>query len=459
MQGLLTQLEQVLGNSGLLTGNQVRERASSWLDNSPNPALAIMRPACAGELASALKICNEQKVNVVAMGGLTGLVNGANANAEDVGLSLERMNTIIALDPIQKTAVVEAGVPLQVLHEAAADNDCHFAVDLGARGSATIGGMISTNAGGTEVLRFGMMREQILGLEVVLADGRILSSMRPLLKNNTGYDLKQLFIGAEGTLGIVTKALVRLRPRPLTHCCALLAVESYAQVLQLLVYLQQRAGQSLGTFEVMWQSFYDHILANNPSHKAPFSDSFAFSVIVECTGTNTQADQDNFEAMLGEAFEQGLCMDAVIASTLEQQAAIWSIRDDIETLMSALPNGIMFDVSLPLKHIDNYVNELQHALQKQWSDAQVITFGHVGDGNIHLAIALGEHLPAARDKLEQYVYSPLAELNGSISAEHGIGLDKKPYLALNRSSDEITMMQQIKAVFDPNNILNPGKIF
>ncbi|MDM7859402.1 FAD-binding oxidoreductase [Alteromonas sp. ASW11-36] len=459
MQTFLNQLERVLGGSGLLTGEQVRGRASSWLDSSPNQALAIMRPESTEELSAALKVCNQHKVSVVAMGGLTGLVNGAIASTSEVGLSLERMNKIVELDPIQKTAVVEAGVALQVLHEAASVHDCHFAVDLGARGSATIGGMISTNAGGTEVLRFGMMREQVLGLEVVLADGRVMSSMRPLLKNNTGYDLKQLFIGAEGTLGIVTKAMVRLRPRPLTHCCALLAVESFEEVLQLLAFLQQRAGLSLGTFEVMWQSFYDHVLANNKAHKAPFAQSPAFTVIVECTGTNIEADQDSFEAMLGEAFEQGLCIDAVLASTLDQQGAIWAIRDDIETLMSALPNGIMFDVSLPIKHIDSYVEQLKQTLVGRWDEAQVITFGHVGDGNIHLAIALGKHLPAARDALEQYVYTPLEGLSGSISAEHGIGLDKKRYLPLNRSSEEIALMKQIKAVLDPNNILNPGKIF
>jgi len=244
MQALLVNLEAILAGSGLIRGEQVRQRASSWLDSSPNQALAIMRPSTTEELSKALQICNDNHISVVAMGGMTGLVNGAKA------LSLERMNKILELDPIQKTAVVEAGVALQMLHESALEHDCHFAVDLGA-GTTTIGGMVSTNAGRTEVLRFGMMREQILGLEVVLADGKILSSMRPLLKNNTGYDLKQLFIGAEGTLGIVTKALVRLRPKSLTNSCALLAVESYPQVLNLLAHLQQKAGQSLATFEVI----------------------------------------------------------------------------------------------------------------------------------------------------------------------------------------------------------------
>jgi FAD/FMN-containing dehydrogenase len=459
MSELLSKLQQILGDKGLINEEQVRQRATSWLDHSPNQALAIMRPANTEELSAALKVCNESNTNVVAMGGLTGLVNGARASNIEIGLSLERMHKIINLDPIQKTAVVEAGVPLQTLHDAAQEANCHFAVDLGARGTATVGGMISTNAGGTEVLRFGMMREQVLGLEVVLADGRILSSMRPLLKNNTGYDLKQLFIGAEGTLGIVTKALLRLRPKPLTNSCALLAVESYPEVLSLLAYMQQHAGQSLGTFEVMWQSFYDHILANNPSHKAPFSESYPFVVLVECTGTHPNSDQDSFESMLEGAFEQGLCVDAIVTNTLEQQESLWAIRDDIETLMSALTNGIMFDVSLPLKHIDNYVNTLRESLLQQWAEAKVITFGHVGDGNIHLAISLGEHLPEAKLELEGFVYTPLDALNGSISAEHGIGLDKKPYLSLNRSEDEIAMMKQIKTVFDPNHILNPGRFF
>lgn len=459
MQALLTNLEAILGVTGLIRGEQVRQRASSWLDSSPNQALAIMRPSTSEELSKALQICNDNHISVVAMGGMTGLVNGAKAQSNEIGLSLERMNKILELDPTQKTAVVEAGVPLQVLHESALEHDCHFAVDLGARGTATIGGMASTNAGGTEVLRFGMMREQILGLEVVLADGKILSSMRPLLKNNTGYDLKQLFIGAEGTLGIVTKVLVRLRPNPLTNSCALLAVESYPQVLNLLAHLQQKVGQSLGTFEVIWQSFYDHILANNSSHKAPFSQSYPFAVLVECTGNNPDSDQVNFEAMLEGLFEHGLCVDAVVTTTLEQQQSIWAIRDDIETLMSALNNGIMYDVSLPLKHINDYVNVLQQTLLQEWPDAQVITFGHVGDGNIHLAISLGDGLPAHRDALEYHVYSPLAGLAGSISAEHGIGLDKKAFLYVNRSDDEIELMKRIKQVFDPNGILNPGKIF
>jgi FAD/FMN-containing dehydrogenase len=459
VRDFIKQLNDILGVNGLLTGEQVIERATNWLDHSPNQALAILRPATTDELSAALKTCNDAGVSVVAMGGLTGLVNGAKASSSEVGLSLERMNQILELDPIQKIAVVEAGVPLQALHEAAQEQDCHFAVDLGARGSATLGGMISTNAGGTEVLRFGMMREQILGLEVVLADGSVFSSMRPLLKNNTGYDLKQLFIGAEGTLGIVTKALVRLRPMPLTNCCALLAVKAYDDVLRLLAYLQQHAGQSLGTYEVMWQSFYDHIIANNPTHKVPFEQSYPFAVLVECTGTKPQSDQKDFEAMLNEIFELGLCEDAIVTSTVEQQKSLWALRDDIETLMSALENGLMFDISLPLKHINDYVSDLQARLSARWSDAKVITFGHVGDGNIHLAISLGEHLPSAKADLEHEVYSPIEKLEGSISAEHGIGLDKKPYLSLNRSEDEIAIMRKIKAVFDTNNILNPGRVF
>lgn len=393
------------------------------------------------------------------MGGLTGLVSGAKAQPHEIGLSLERMNKVIEIDPTQKTALVESGVALQTLHDIAATEGCHFAVDLGARGTATIGGMISTNAGGTEVLRFGMMREQILGLEAVLADGRIISSLRPLLKNNTGYDLKHLLIGSEGTLGVVTKALVRLQPKPLTTSCAVLGAETYQDVLNILSWLQEKAGSSLTTFEVMWQSFYDHILSNNSSHTRPFVQSYPYTVLIECTGNNPRKDNDNFENLLGNGLTRGVFSDAVIANTLAQRNTIWAIRDDIETLMNALVDGVMFDVSLPLKHIDDYVQALQNKLLTKWPNSKLITFGHVGDGNIHLAISIGEPLAGNSAELERIVYSPLAGLNGSISAEHGIGLDKKPYLSLNRSDTEIALMQQIKTVFDPNNILNPGKIF
>ena len=455
----LNQLRQLLGESGLLLGESVRQRTTSWLDPSPCQAAAIIRPANSNELATALKLCNDNNITVIPLGGKTGLVGAVNIQPEQVGLSLERMNKILTLDPKQKIAIVEAGVPLQVLQQQAMQQDCHFAVDLGARGSATIGGMVSTNAGGTEVLRFGMMREQVLGLEVALADGRIISSMRPLLKNNTGYDLKQLFIGAEGTLGIITKVMLRLRPKPLSNNSALLAVHSYQQVVELLSFMQKRLAHSLACFEVIWENFYSHILENNSTHQIPFSQSYPYSILIETTGSEPELDQQAFLKALESAFESGIVADAMICNNLQQQKSLWAIRDDIDTLMTHLENPQMFDISLPLEHIDNYVRDLINNLKSQYKEAKVITFGHVGDGNIHLAISLGQHLPLAKEWLEQQVYSPLDNLNGSVSAEHGIGLDKKPYLSINRSEDEIAIMRQLKTLFDPKGTLSPGRIF
>lgn len=456
---LLLKLEEAMGPKGLVTGEAVRQRATSWQDSSPCQALAVLRPERSEQVAAALAVCHEHRVQVVPVGGGTGLVGAVRTESEQVALSLERMNRILAIDPQQKTAIVEAGAPLQAVQEQASEHGCHFAVDLGARGSATIGGMVSTNAGGTEVLRFGMMREQVLGLEVVLADGRVLSSMRPLLKNNTGYDLKQLFIGAEGTLGIVTKVLLRLRAKPTSVNTALLAVASYQRVMDLLAFLQERCGQSLACFEVLWESFYQQILEHNPAHRPPFAQPHPYNVLVESTGSSPRQDQEAFQQVLEVAAEQGLIEDAVICNSLEQKKSLWSIRDDIDTLVESLESAQMFDISLPLQHIDSYVCDLTTTLRARYEEANVVTFGHVGDGNIHLAISLGRHLPAEKAWLEQEVYQPLGALGGSVSAEHGIGLDKKAFLHLIRSDDEIEIMRQLKALFDPRGILSPGRIF
>jgi FAD/FMN-containing dehydrogenase len=328
-----------------------------------------------------------------------------------------------------------------------------YPIDIGARGSATIGGNIATNAGGNRVLRFGMTREQVLGLEVVLADGEILSSMNTLLKNNAGYDLKQLFIGSEGTLGIVTRAVLRLRPALSGVATALLAVDSFDAVLGLLPRLTAAAAGGLSSFEVMWGDFWKAVLASG-RHQPPFQEAHPFYVLVEMAGSNAEGA---LERAIEAAWEEGLLASAVIAQSQSQAEAMWAIREDLTGLVSALEPAFGYDISLPQRHMDAYCAELRRRLLEVSPEARLIVFGHLGDCNLHIGIAnTGNRLTHAQS--DSLVYALLAPLRGSVSAEHGIGLDKRPYLGVTRSASEIALMRRLKMLLDPHNLLNPGKV-
>lgn len=459
MQALLEKIHAVVGDAGLLTGEAVRMRPDNWPPTGGCQADAIVRPASTREVSEVLKSCHEENQPVVAHGGLTGLVRGAQARPGEIVLSLERMRKIERVNVLNRTMTVEAGVPLQSVHEAADGAGMLFPLDLGARGSATIGGNIATNAGGNSVIRYGMMRDQVLGLEAVLADGTVISSMNTVIKNNTGYDLKQLFIGSEGTLGIVTRAVLRLRPQMQSGSTALVALNGFEQVAKLLHLMDSDLGGTLSSFEVMWNDFYALITGHNPAHGLPLPDTFPFYVLMEANGSHDDIDRLRFERALEGALESELIVDAVIAQSEQQRNDLWAIRDDIEGLVHALDPPITFDVSLGIADMDGYVLGVRKSISDQIPDARLVVFGHIGDGNIHLVVGAGDLEDTTVELVENLVYAPLEHCGGVISAEHGIGLQKRKYLPISRSAEEIALMKSLKQTLDPKGLLNPGKIF
>lgn len=458
MNSTIEALCEIVGPSGILTGKDVAGRSDSWPPMGECKALAIVRPASTSEVSSVLQFCHANGQSVVTHGGMTGLVGGAKAGPGDIALSLERMNGMEAVDTINRTVSVQAGVALQTVQEAAEDAGLLFPLDLGARGSANIGGVISTNAGGNGVIRYGMMREQLLGLEAVLADGTIISSMKDVIKNNTGYDLKQLFVGSEGTLGVVTRAVLRLRPLPRSQNTALVAIESFAKLAKFLQAMDSALGGTLSAFEVMWNDFYTLIIGDGEKHGKPLDTTHGFYVLLESTGGDEEGDGERFEAALQEAFEEELAVDAVIAQSKQQRNDLWAIRDDVEGMIESLFPPIAFDVSLRIQQMDEYVEEVRARLNSNWDQARMVVFGHLGDGNIHLGIGIGSMAPEDVHAVEEIVYGALQQRQGVISAEHGIGLDKRAYLGHSRSVEEISLMRTLKTALDPRNILNPGKI-
>ena len=452
---IMQSIADIVGPKGMLTGDDVTARPNfSWgLGNCP--ARAIVRPASTEELSRIMALCHEHDQTIIPWGGLTGLVNGITCGPEDIVISLERMNAIEHIDDEAGTMIVQAGAILQNVHERAAEAGWLFAVDFGARGSANIGGMISTNAGGNSVVRYGMMREQVLGLEAVLADGTVISSMNEMLKNNAGYDLKHLFIGSEGSLGIVTRAVLRLRPAPRTVQTAFVALASFGDVAGLLRRLGIEFEGKLSSFEVMWRNYYHYMVEETGKHQAFLPTDYPYYVLLESEGADAGREEEQFMTVLGTLMEEGHIADAVIAQSSQQAAQLWEMRDDVEALIHAFSPAAVFDISLPIREMEAYVNDVEQELKQQFTEARLVSFGHLGDGNIHLGIG------PARDKhaVETIVYERLARVSGSISAEHGIGLEKREFLPHSRSATEIELMKAVKKALDPKNLLNPGKIF
>ena len=460
MASLLETISALLGPDGVLTGAAVRERATSWIDPAPLRALAIVRPRTTAEVAAVLRLCNDAGQPVVVHGGGTNLVHATAVTPHDLVLSLERMTAVSSIDVTNRTISVQAGAPLQRVQEVAAAHDLFFPLDLAARGSATIGGCIAMNAGGVRVLRYGMARELVLGLEAVCADGTVLASMNAMLKNNAGYDLKQLFIGSEGTLGVVTQAVLRLFPTPQTRSTALLGVRTFAQVTALLPLLARELGGALTSFEVMWNAYYRLTTTPPAPTSAPLAQGFAYYVLVEAMGGSEQLDAQRFEAALGHAADADLFEDAVVARSAQQRADLWSVREDSEQIERQFEPTFGFDVSLPIGAMEAYVESIQTAMVQQFGAAmRCWVYGHLGDGNLHINVWSSQLQAADAARVAAIVYAPLAASHGSISAEHGVGLEKKAFLGLCRTREEIDAMRRLKRAFDPRNILNPGKIF
>ena len=449
-------MDALLGPGGVLRGDDVAMRSEDPFRPAPAGADAILRPRDTQQVAAILKAAAQHGVTVVTHGGRTGVSGGVQSAPGEVVVSLERMNRIESVDPVSRTVVAEAGVTIEALQQAAEAAGLYYPVDLGARGTATVGGTISTNAGGNRTLRWGMTRDRVLGLEAVLPDGTVVSSMNKLVKNNTGYDLKQLFIGAEGTLGIVTRAVFRVVPKPVTQDVALVAVPDNAAMLKLLNALQLLP--SLSAFELMYPDFYG-IVTEPEVQPRPLPLGSHGYVLVEAMGYDPQHDHDQFEAVLADMLEQGAASDAVIAQSDAQRAAIWKIRESVEVAVKAIAPLLMFDVSLEVADIDPYVVGLRQTLEATYPGARMIVQGHVGDNNIHLGISVGPDTAAQEHAVDGMVYNALKPFGGSMSAEHGIGTLKNAWLHVSRTPEEMTMMRAIKQTFDPANRLNPRVLF
>ena len=430
-----------------------------WMVKDPaaRPA-ALVRPRSTEEVSTVLRLCDGAGVPVVAQGGRTGLAGGAVPRTGWVILSLERMRAIDAPDAAAGTIVVEAGAVLEAVQQAADRADMLFPLDIGGRGSCTIGGNISTNAGGNRVLRYGMTREMVLGLEAVLADGTVLSSMNHMIKNNTGYDLKQLFIGAEGSLGVVTRAVLKLAPKPLSQQTALCALADYDAVLRLLGLARARLGSTLAAFEVLWPDFY-RCGTDGLGARPPLPHGAGAYVLIETMGSDPDGDARAFEQAIAAAFEDNIIADAVIAASIKERQEIWTIRDSSGEFTRTFWPNVGFDVSLPIGDIGRFIDDCRARLEVAFLGVEAVWFGHAADGNIHIGVRVPGAAPQPEEAIDDIVYACVGDHAGSISAEHGIGLLKKAYLGRSRSPHEIEAMRRLKRALDPRNILNPGKIF
>ncbi len=457
MSDLIETLQNIVDDAGFIDSEDLAGHSAGLRDDRPLKARALIRPKTTEQVSAVLRACNQAGQAVITVGGMTGLVDGHRSGDSDIVMSMQRMNTISEVDTRTRTLEVEAGAILQNVQEKAAQAGLMFALDLGARASCTIGGNIATNAGGVRVLRYGMMRDLLLGVEAVLADGRVISSMFKVLKNNTGYDLRQLFVGSEGTLGVVTRAVLRLHEAPQSIETALLAIPCWQSVMSLLRRFDAALTGRLIAFEVLWQNYYALNTGAYSDVDAPLSDSAGFYVLLDVNISNGDSDKEQLESILMQSLNDGLAVNGILASSESERHKFWQIREIFEPEQRKFGLVYGYDISLPIEAMPEYVDTVSRNLKAKFADAELFSYGHIGDGNLHFTVAPG----AARDHsaIDEIVYQPLRELKGSISAEHGVGIEKKKYLNFTRSQAEIDLMRQLKNMMDPNNILNPGKIF
>lgn len=457
MTDIVTRLTELLGPNAVLAGQQLDAKYSvDYSAENPQPPLAVARPRTTEELAAVMRACSAAAQPVVVQGGLTGLSGGATPRVGEIAVSMERMTGVIEVDPAGMTLTAWAGTPLQAVQQAAEEAGCLFPLDFGARGSCHIGGAISTNAGGNQVLRFGMTRNLVLGLEAVLADGTIVSSMGKMLKNNAGYDLKQLFVGTEGTLGIVSRCVLRLFPLLPSRATALCGLRDFDGVVALLDLSRRRLSSSLSAFEVMWAPYFDYVTGHVDGLDSPFDDRYPLYALIQLEGTEQETDARRLEEALGEALERGIVEDAVIAQSESQREKIWAIRDGIGEITRMLTPYASLDVSLGIDRMPAFLGEIEQALGEALEDVLTLVFGHVGDNNLHLFITTRRHEDL--DAIHGIAYGITGKYAGSVSAEHGIGRLKTAYLRHSRSAAELGVMRALKQALDPQGILNPGRV-
>ncbi|MYN13082.1 FAD-binding protein [Pusillimonas sp. TS35] len=466
-QTFLDSLVQLLGKDIVLTNQaDIEPWLSDWRGVYKGQAQAVVRPVNTQQVADCLRLCNEHKVPVVPRGGNTGLCGAATPDASpaNVILSLDRMNAIRSIDTIANTLVADAGCILGNLRRAANEADRLLPLSLAAEDSSQIGGNVATNAGGVNVVRYGMARELVLGIEAVLPDGQVFNGLQTLRKDNTGYDLKQLFIGSEGTLGVITGVALKLHAPTHVRSVVLVAVESAQQALELFRLVFGACGPRLQAFEFFTDACLDLVLTHVDGLQQPFADRHGAYVLIELADTaNEEALQTLLEEVIGQALEQGLCQDAVVSASLLQLQTLWRLREEISEAQRADGPHLKHDISLPIERIPAFLETAEQRLREVASDCRLFIFGHFGDGNLHYNVSrpLGADKSWAHDweeRIADVVFGEVAAYAGSISAEHGIGQLKRRSFHQHKDPLQISLMEQIKKVLDPNGIMNPGKV-
>ena len=465
--GLIDDLATVAGPAQVLTGADMARYARDWMGKYQGAPLAVVRPGSTAEVSACVRIAAAHGVAIVPVSGNTGLVGGTMTTG-GVMISLERMNRIRAVKRDARLVVAEAGVILSRLHEAAEAEGLYFPLWFGARGSAMLGGVLSTNAGGSNVLRYGSTRALCLGLEVVLADGRVLDLMGELHKDNSGYDLKQMFIGAEGTLGIITAAVMKLVPAPKAHATATLATRTLADALVLLNRMQEATGGRVEAFEFMPRTYSERLRVARPDLGLPFDHIPEVTILIEAATTvPTEATPDDsgevplvglLETVLAGMMEEGLVTDAVLARSDQQRRAMWARREAAAEICVGLTPVVDTDVCLPLDRVEGFLTEALQRLDALDPGFRSLTVAHLGDGNLHFTVFPTRDDPGLKDRVMELVEDVVAELGGSFSAEHGVGLSKLNAMARRKNPVALDVMRAVKAALDPDNRMNPGKV-
>lgn len=467
MNEFLDQCRNAIGAAHVLTeAADTAGYLTDWRRRFTGRALAVVKPASTEEVAAVVRLCNQFRVPIVPQGGNTGLVLGSvpDTSGNAIVLSLNRLNRVRAVDTINNTMTVESGCILEQIQNIASEAERLFPLSLAAEGSCTIGGNLATNAGGTAVLRYGNMRELCLGLEVVTAQGEVWSGLRGLRKDNTGYDLRDLFIGAEGTLGIITAAVLKLFPQPKAQLTALAAMRTPDDALKLLNLAQARCGATLTAFELMSDFCLQLVAKHFPQMRLPFAEPHAQYVLLELSD-NESEDHANqaLEAVIADALEQDVIQDAVVASSISQSKALWNLREHIPLAQAEEGKNIKHDISVPISRIGDFIRKTDAALQQAFPGCRLVTFGHLGDGNLHYNVSSPENgsddeFIARQDAVNLVVHDSVDSFGGSISAEHGLGALKREEVRRYKSEVEMALMQSVKNALDPLGIMNPGKV-